>query len=304
MAELQTLFDGADLGVQFQPGKGDFLRITFAPWSGRGPAWKRTLEGMDVPAVFVFGKWDHWYNTPELGPALEAIAPIRDAHAKALLVGSSMGGHAALRLSGRLSADVVVAVSPQYCVRDEMIGHFDRQWTKYVPRIRSFEAPLNPAQVSGRLFVVYDDLHPLDTHHAALCAAAVPVEKVRLPLTGHSSARVIADLRMLPALLSVGESGTDHVAALKRTVTEQAHRSAFAVGYRCGLLPVDERAAYLARHPDTTGMPDARAALERVRADPADLGAHGFFHQHRLQERAAAVPGVAEMIRRIAPVPA
>lgn len=56
-------------------------------------------------------------------------------------------------------------------------------------------------------------------------------------------------------------------------------------------------------HTDIVGLPDARAALDKLRINPDDAQANKLFHQHRVQERAAAVPGVAEMIRRLSPLP-
>ena len=166
------------------------VACTFTPFKNRnheglGYAGQFLLKrGFDIIAFK--SSSDDWYQSL-LPEDLECVrsAILKGDYSSCLGYGSSMGGFAAIALSGALGMHRVLAYSPQYRIDQE----FDTRWRACLSNIPVWRHEIG-APTQAEVVVVYDN-HSKDKQHAALIRQALPpgsVTDVALPFSGHPSA--------------------------------------------------------------------------------------------------------------------
>lgn len=81
--------------------------------------WFATLEELNVSALHIVDESFSWYHQ-----CIDKVRPLLDQYRPAKIVGSSMGGYAAL-LFGSLHGIRVKAFAPQTTIK----AHWDQRWT-------------------------------------------------------------------------------------------------------------------------------------------------------------------------------
>jgi len=174
--------------------------------------------------------------------------------------GSSMGGFAAIALSGALGMHRVLAFSPQFRIDQK----FDTRWRSCLGNIPVWRHEVgSPTQ--AEVVLVYDN-HGKDAQHAALIRQALPagsVTDVRLPFSGHPSVYFLQETGELRAFAEAVLAG-EPIPRVNRARRFQSvhyckafawsalgrHRFAWAlkaVGQALKLSPNDEEALALKR---------------------------------------------------------
>lgn len=195
-----------------KPG-GKSLVISLTSYGNDGaPAGGFEWEGVTAPLsshrIFMRDQFQHWY----LGPILDFSKSYADTLAQIRLfisennidrvglIGSSMGGFAAMKLGSDLSADLVLAFAPQTCLvpawRERAI---DQRWPLKMSEIASIgydgldirTAYLLNAPRSTVVF--YDATFHVDRQHANHVAGLSGVELVETQ-GGHHVATPLARL--------------------------------------------------------------------------------------------------------------
>lgn len=148
-------------------------------------------------------RWNDWYLNDETTALEAALAGVRARFLRAQALGYSMGGYAALRLSGALRLDQVVVISPQFTL-DAAIVPQDRRYPErkgFDPVLGDLARHARPA-LSGA--VVFDPFRPLDRLHAALIRACLPkLGAAPLAFGGHPATGVIGEARRFRDLQAI-----------------------------------------------------------------------------------------------------
>lgn len=162
--------------------------------------WEDQIVPAGYDALFFVAKQNHWFNLTNLSQVILAARGVLDKYRIVNLLGASLGGHAAIRLSSRLSATSVIAISPQFCIRPKLVGDYETRWQGEAKDIDKYDLPISESVVKGKVYVLYDGLHAVDAAHARKISSEIKCELVDLPDSGHSSARALHELGLLSTL--------------------------------------------------------------------------------------------------------
>jgi regulator of sirC expression with transglutaminase-like and TPR domain len=198
-----TLHDDADIRVVATRHAAPGAIITFSSLNEHVRGFGQDfLDRQGISGVFCIAKWNHWYQPPGLRAALPAIR----AHLASLppgprmTYGASMGGFAAALHSGRLDADTVLMLSPQFS-NDPAKPPHETRWAREAARIRFEDDDILPAiSRRARKFVVFDSAGE-DTAHAALFAQVENTVLLPTPRAGHAMGHFLLQTRLLQDLV-------------------------------------------------------------------------------------------------------
>lgn len=197
------IFEGMDLKVVAAPTEDrTLLVVTFTgreqvPPAAQG-AGELFLAKNGLSAVHVISKANHWWQTPEFGPALAAVRRYADDNRYIELVtyGSSMGGFGALTAAGRLCADRVLASVPQFSI-DPAVVEWESRWIKDARKITFLKEQFGDLVGTADIIIMLDTLFVPDARHASLIAAHVPTRTIAVPFADHDVSRVLAEMGLL-----------------------------------------------------------------------------------------------------------
>jgi hypothetical protein len=260
------VYEGRDIRVVarlFEEDKSNLV-ITFTGRAAAPPVEKGFGESYLIKrrasAIHFISKDNHWWQTPE---AMEAVAELQRrgwtaADRRITLYGSSMGGYAALMLSGLIKPRRLVLFSPQFSIDPKRVP-FEKRWRAYAARL-SFDYDDMAACVDheAEVKVVYDPFFKPDRQHVELIEGIRPVEHVHIRFAGHNTARALGELgiitRVIDGLLFGDITARDF---------EQLYRQSRAASslYWYGLSQA------LARHGHRAGAMLAAAAAAKILLD-------------------------------------
>ncbi len=198
------------------------LAFVFTPYENRdlaGNPYGGALlvrHGFDVIAFK--SSTDDWFQTvPEI--VFEQLHNWSSAcgHVERVAYGSSMGAYAAIAFSRRLGCSTVLALSPQYSIREG----FDTRWAPSARRIRDWPYPIDASCIAaGCRYVLLYDSQNLDAIHIEHLAALIPADRLEclhLPFAGHPVSHYLLDINQLkPLVLSVLQGAEAPLSACKR----------------------------------------------------------------------------------------
>ena len=247
-----NLFEGRDIRVVarlFDEDKKNLV-ITFTGRAASPPVEKGFGEAYlikrGVSAIHFISNDNHWWQTPE--PA-EAIAEL---HRRGLigpdrritLYGSSMGGYAALILSGLIKPKRIVLFSPQFSIDPKRVP-FEKRWRAYAAKLNfAYDDMAAGIDHESEIKAVYDPFFKPDRQHIELIEKIRPVDHVHVRFAGHNTARALEELgiitRVIDALLfkedgerelvglyrQMRHASTLYWYGLSQVLSEHGHRAA------------------------------------------------------------------------------
>lgn len=235
MSCVRRIFDGPEIALDVVDGEGSSVVVSFTSYERSGGAVSGAFSGAvsrsKMPGLFFISKKNHWFNSMDLEAAIAAANAFLSPWTNRVAIGASMGAHAAIRLSNRLDISVSVAVSPQFCIRDDLVP-FEGRWRTEAASIRQWDGRIGSFGKQSRSYIAFDPNDIGDKKHAHMIARAVDARLIPMPDSGHSSARAIADLGMLPDLLKfAGAYSADDAIAenIEKRWNTERHRVATAI---------------------------------------------------------------------------
>ncbi|WP_122040013.1 hypothetical protein [Asaia bogorensis] len=185
------LFEGKEIVVHRNEYHEDYIVITFCPagisqHAISGFFAETPLNKSKIPAIGVTMKRDYWFISEEENEWLPVIQREISGISKVIVVGCSMGGHAAIRLADSLNADVVLAMSPKWSLDRNECDHIEDRYEKENFRDAMLGMGLRQQEVKARIIVIYDPHNEVDSYHAAMIAKHVDrVSEAKLFHVGH-----------------------------------------------------------------------------------------------------------------------
>lgn len=109
---VTIVFEGDELVVHYHQAETDYILVTFEGAHEHEHATsaffgKPVIEKLGISCVGITAKANHWYLSKETKTAQEYTRDITKKFPKVIIIGNSMGGHAALAWSKFLNADTV-----------------------------------------------------------------------------------------------------------------------------------------------------------------------------------------------------
>jgi hypothetical protein len=257
------IYEGRDIRVVarlFEEDKSNLV-VTFTGRAAAPPVEKGFGETYLIKrrasAIHFISKDNHWWQTPE---PMEAVAELQrrgwaGADRRITLYGSSMGGYAALMLSGLIKPRRLVLFSPQFSIDPKRVP-FEKRWRAYAAKL-SFDYDDMAATVDreAEVKVVYDPFFKPDRQHVELIEGIRPVDHVHIRFAGHNTARALGELGIITQVMDGLLFGDLHAREL-----EQLYRRSRAASslFWYGLSQA------LARHGHRAGAMLAAAAAAKL----------------------------------------
>lgn len=228
------------------------------------------FDANSIDAIHVIPRNNDWYQYPEIDEACHRIHELTASYPHVIAYGQSMGGYGAIRLGGRVGAQVALAISPQFSI-DPTVAPFEPRWAGDSARIDfGIERSAGHALVA-KAYVAYDP-HDLDARHVELYRQHTEIVDVRLPNCGHPASGFMADTGILQQAILDLCRGTFDIPALRAQARQARHASPILyanLAARCRHLPRRVRLSAKA------------SALSP--GDPSLLGQYAFTLAHNTQ---------------------
>ena len=272
--QINSLLSRATLQVDLiRAGEGvGRLACTFTPFKNR------QLEGVGYAGEFLLKRGfdviafksstDDWFQSVlpnELAHVRSAIA--QGGYQECVGYGSSMGGFAAIALSGALGLHRVLAFSPQFRIDLD----FDTRWASCMAAIPVWRYAIG-ASTQAAFFLAYDPFST-DALHADLIRNALPqgaVTDIKLPFSGHPSVYFLQETDQLQLVAEAVLAGYP--------VPPIDRRARFKSVHYCMAL------AWLAlRHHHYSWA--SQAVAQALRLAPQDAQAHVLKRRIRAKQR-------------------
>lgn len=201
---MGLVYDDDDLSVFWSQGTSSYLLITFSDLIFKADnssfSAEKPVKSLGISCLGFVAKRPHWYATPSVERAIEAISEIVGDFSTRVTYGGSMGGYAALKHSAALRATTVIAFCPQWSL--------DRSETSFQPGYQGYFVPamigmgIRKQDVSGNVFVFYDPSFELDFNHVrSLLAEGLDIKLIFIHYAGHHVTSMMAGTRNLEELL-------------------------------------------------------------------------------------------------------
>lgn len=228
------LFDGNDIRVRYT-GFGErahhpeTLFVTFTPRQNDRPEGfgEAFFQKLNVNAIYVVSKWNHWWNTPEFGSALLAVADFVGGLRPQRLVtyGSSMGGLGALLASHYLNPTETLAVCPQYSM-DTRVVPFEKRWKVYTANITFGPDMMASTPSKGKTYIFVDLLFESDRRHFEMIRAVRDATPIPVNFAGHDVAGRLNKYGILSATLESVVTAPLDDRQLRKTIRASRQASA------------------------------------------------------------------------------
>ncbi|NIE81804.1 hypothetical protein [Asaia sp. As-1742] len=186
-----VIFEGHEIVVHRNEHSGKYVVVTFCP-SGisqhatTGFFAEPPLNKAKIPAIGITSKQDFWFISSEEAEWLPLVQKEISNFEKVVVLGCSMGGHAAIRLADALNADVVLAMSPKWSLDRNECDHIDIKYEKENFRDAMLGMGLRRRGGRARIIIAYDPHDAVDSYHAATIVEHVDqVSEVKLFHIGH-----------------------------------------------------------------------------------------------------------------------
>jgi pimeloyl-ACP methyl ester carboxylesterase len=194
------VYRGRQLVIHHNEGDSPYLLVAFNQLNSEyvedeNYFLRPQVKNENISCLSVMTTEKMFYITPEIADLVSIVDELRGDR-PVIVFGQSMGGFAALKHSGVLKADYVIALSPYYSVDpDDLDLPSERHRRMLMHALSHFGVVFSPelsrmgivaSDVSGRLAMLYDQAEFIDAFDAELIRKHLPqIESINVPHVGH-----------------------------------------------------------------------------------------------------------------------
>ena len=200
------IYDDDEIRVVWSPASSDFVVITFGDMISQARDQRFfadiPLQRSGVAAIGVMAKRGNWYPSEHLQKASKYILDKIGAYNTRITYGGSMGGYAAVKFSGLLSATHAVALCPQWSIDPAECQGFDPGWGNHFRPAMSGMS-IRARDVVGKVFLFVDAFHRRDMFHCVRITENYPgAYLINVPVVEHNVITVFAGTGNLLQLIN------------------------------------------------------------------------------------------------------
>jgi len=272
-------FEGADWVIHYSPASTDFVCITFPPLGFTQEATKsffaqKPLEKLGIAAIGVMSKLDHWLYTEDAAheeAAICALEELASRYNRVIIIGASMGTHAALRYAKRLKAQAVLAMAPKFSLapKDGLPVPKHLLEDHFRPWMDGMALAADCVDSVERVYIAYDTKDEIDAAHARKILGSVRnITPITFNNAGHYLPPVVAGTENMNLIVH----GLLHL-----STTDFVHRLQLIRRRHINMLKINANRA-ASRHPNLVLRilnklsRDAVSDRANVASDPEILG--------------------------------
>ena len=181
--------------------------VTFSPWNAfqkeaKYGFFSRFLDDSNFYVIHVMPKGNDWYQYEDMPLAINSVNENLRSCDKVILLGSSMGGYAALLFSSRIRSDFSVSISPQFSI-NPLKNDWDNRWISDARRLIFIDDEINSSISSSTQSYVFYDPYSKDYAHVEKFKKKNNLNFVRVPFSGHPSGYELTESGFLSKFLSL-----------------------------------------------------------------------------------------------------
>lgn len=223
----EVLYEDDEIKVIFRPGVSDYLLITFGDLislaSGDRFYADVPVTKLGMNCVGFMAKKPNWFPCANMEAAIRCIDNVVSRFSCRVAYGGSMGGYAAIKYSALLGVSEVIAFCPQWSIDPaECAGKRSGYEKFFNPSMAAMG--IRKSDVAGRICVLYDPAHEIDSFHyshiAALCDDLV---SMRVRMAGHHVTSILAGTLNMSEIIEAFRDGD--VAKLNCVVSDIRRKS-------------------------------------------------------------------------------
>ena len=196
------------------------------------------FDANGIDAIHIVPRNNDWYQYQEIDEACRRVRALTASYSHVVAYGQSMGGYGAIRLGGRVGAQMALAISPQFSI-DPAVVPFEPRWAGDSARIDFGTERSAGHTFVAKAYVAYDP-HDLDARHVELYRPCTEIIDIRLPYCGHPASGFMVDTGILQqAILDLCHGALD-IPALRARARLARHTSPILyanLAARCRHLP-------------------------------------------------------------------
>jgi hypothetical protein len=232
-----VIFEDAEIIVYSRQTPSNFVVVTFSdmgsnsaslPWAGAA------LEKIDVSYIAFVSKYPNWFPKTSVIAAYAEIIKATSSHKTVVTYGFSQGAYAALKYSGLLKAETILAFSPQYSIDPSSLGGADDRYRSYYTH-HNIEHDITSADIAAKakIFCFFDpSFWPDQPHMSFMGKLIIDQYIIKFFGFGHETIKPFSSSDNLRRLLDLAQTGNAlGVRSLARTVKRHfpARRILFAI---------------------------------------------------------------------------
>lgn len=200
--DKQLIFEDDHIRVIFLKGSSSELVISFGDLITRAKGLsinaEKSLVKYDYNVLGIMPKLKSWFPEASMQNMMQQVAPILADFSRIVGYGGSMGGYAAIKYSGLLKMNRVIAFVPQYTIDPQEVE--DRRYAEFfdVNIHRDMQIQTQDVSEQAEYIIVYDPYYHEDREHYRKIKKILPqLMTLHLPFTGHEALSVLASSSLL-----------------------------------------------------------------------------------------------------------
>ncbi len=198
--KTRLLLEDDFVEVFVRQGSSDYTLVTFScvgVYANGASYWGQSVaEKLDLHCIGIMSKGDTWFPEVSIGRCLPDI----QSHLKGrvLVYGSSMGAYAAIKYSRRLSADTVIAFSPQATISEHDLP--GNSYSVYYRHDWHVGMLIMGHDLGGSIYLFCDTFFSDDQAHVALMPASDRIRVVPVNSLRHNANFIVVGSRIITDL--------------------------------------------------------------------------------------------------------
>ncbi|WP_445114879.1 hypothetical protein [Acinetobacter sp. WZC-1] len=204
--DKQIIFEDEHIRAIYLEGKAETLVFSFGDLITRAKGLainaEKSLDKYGYAVIGIMPKQKSWFPASCMQALLQQLQPILAQYRYIVGYGGSMGGYAAIKYSGILHMQRVVAMVPQYSIDPNDVE--DRRYTDFYDVHVNGDMRIQPQDIAGdcEYIMVYDPYFQADREHYQKIKPLIPqLHTLNLPYTGHDVIAVLASSSLLHDLI-------------------------------------------------------------------------------------------------------
>jgi hypothetical protein len=221
-----VLYEDADVVVTASDHGSARAIVTFSSLNEHERGFGRALLDKEgVTAVYFVARWNHWFQPQGCRAALPAVRAFlnRAGIVGIMTYGSSMGGFAACLFSGRLNADRVLMLGPQF-TSDPAKPPYEQRWVREAGEVTYEDDDMVlSASPSAKKLVVYDPYE--DRVQAELFVQLPNTHLFPIAFSGHNVSHFLLQTELLQSLVLQSHEARFVATEFRRAVRGQRSKA-------------------------------------------------------------------------------
>lgn len=221
------VFEDDEIRVIFKPGTSTYLLVTFGDLKNLADDdqfyAEKPASKLNITCLGIMAKRPNWFPQKSVAHAEVKLNSLLTRFPEVITYGGSMGGYAAIKYSALFKSSTTLAFCPQWSIDPNECKSTKSGYDKYFSPTMT-NMGIKPDNIGGKIFVLYDPAHRIDTFHAESIMAQHPnTSMIPVHFANHHVTTILAGTSQLDKMIDLARKRQNK--ALTRMVCKQRKHS-------------------------------------------------------------------------------